>query len=130
MAAVAVVDAISRRLREIAFDLIEQTGETLAIAPIGGGDFNADEVLGGFVLRQVRRLPTPCGRTVPRLALHSQPAAAAGRSASRNPAFAHSPSPKIFRPVKSTTTCAVVLRPVRETLQNLPTGTGSAVLKP
>lgn len=41
MAAVAVVGAIGRYLGDLAFDLVEQAGQDFAVAPGGGGHFNA-----------------------------------------------------------------------------------------
>ena len=49
MAAVAVVGAIGRDLGDLAFDLVEHAGQDFAVARGGGGHFNADDVLGGFV---------------------------------------------------------------------------------
>ena len=39
MAAVAVVGAIGRDLRNLPLDLVEQAGQDFAVAPIGGGNF-------------------------------------------------------------------------------------------
>ena len=49
MAAFGVVGAIGGHLREVAFDLVKQSGEHFAVAPIGRRHFNADNVLGGLV---------------------------------------------------------------------------------
>jgi hypothetical protein len=57
VAAVAVVGAIGRYLVDLAFDLVEQAGQDFAVAPVGGGHFNADDVLGAFVYGQVDLAP-------------------------------------------------------------------------
>ena len=54
----AVVGAIGRDLGDLSFDLIEQAGQDFAVAPGGGGHFNVDDVLGGFVDRQVDLAPS------------------------------------------------------------------------
>lgn len=57
MAAVAVVGTIGRDLGDLAFDLVEQAGQDFAVAPGGGGHFNADDVLGAFVYGQMDLAP-------------------------------------------------------------------------
>jgi hypothetical protein len=57
MAAVAVVGAIGRYLVDLAFDLVEQARQDFTVAPGGGGHFNADDVLGGFVYCQMDLAP-------------------------------------------------------------------------
>jgi hypothetical protein len=57
VAAVAVVGTLGRYLGDLAFDLVEQAGQDFAVAPVGGGHFNADDVLGAFVYGQVDLAP-------------------------------------------------------------------------
>ncbi len=65
-AAAAVASVTGRYLREIALDRVEQAGHDLAVAPGGGGHFNADDVLAGFVYGQIDVGP---GATLARVVL-------------------------------------------------------------
>ena len=60
-----VVSPIGGDLGDGAADLCQQIVGNLNIAQIGGGNFDSNDVLPGFIDRQVdlcqvRRLPTPC----------------------------------------------------------------------
>lgn len=57
MAAFGIVGAVGRNLDHRAFDLREQLGEHLVVAPVGGGDLDADDVLLGLIDRQVDLAP-------------------------------------------------------------------------
>ncbi len=57
MAAFGIVGAVGRNLGHRALDLREQLGEHLVVAPVGGGDLDADDVLLGLIDRQVDLAP-------------------------------------------------------------------------
>ncbi len=57
MASVGVAGAIGGHLRDFAFDLVKQSGEHFAVAPIGRRHFNADDVLACLVDGQVDLAP-------------------------------------------------------------------------
>jgi hypothetical protein len=57
MGSFGVIGTIGGDLRDFAVNLRQQVGEDLAVAPVGGGHLNADDVLLGFIDGQVNLAP-------------------------------------------------------------------------
>ena len=57
MGACGVVGAISGDLGDLTVDLRQQVRENFAVVPVGGGDFNSNDIFGRFINRQLNLAP-------------------------------------------------------------------------